>query len=111
MRLFDDKGIASSVDIDVVECIKNDVQNRTTHFCTGDQWFHDGTTINQLVQLYELYGFAKIDKNRLVNINKAERFENGKLWVNGHEYTVSRRNISNIQRLFNQKLTDSIRER
>jgi DNA-binding LytR/AlgR family response regulator len=111
MRLFDDEGNVSSVDIDNVDCIKNDVQNRTTHFCTGDQWFHDGTTINDLVQLYEIYGFAKIDKNRLVNIHKADRFENGKLWVNGHDYTVSRRNLPNIQRLYDQRLTDSIRER
>jgi DNA-binding LytR/AlgR family response regulator len=111
MRLFDDQGKASSVDIDVVDCIKNDVQHRTTHFHTSDQWFHDGTTINDLVQLYEIYGFAKIDKNRLVNINKADRFENGKLWVHGHIYTVSRRNVPNIQRLFDQKLTDSCHER
>lgn len=102
MRLFDDQGNVCDMNIEDMECIKRDVVSRKNLFCNGDQWFSDANTLEQLIQLYDSYGFHQIDKNKLININKVDRYEKGQLWVQGTKYSVSRGNIPYIRSYFDQ---------
>lgn len=102
MLLFDELGKVVDINIEDVDCIKREVTERKNIFRIGDKLFANANTITQLEILYQGYGFAKIDKNKLININKVEKFQNGQIWVNGLVFTVSRRNVPHILGLVDQ---------
>ena len=101
MYLFDDEDRMHDIAIEDIVCIKRSVRVRKIQFCTGTEWLHEPNNIDKLLKAYKPYGFYQIDKNKLININKVTRIENGEAWINGDKYPISRRQEPIIRKLLN----------
>jgi DNA-binding LytR/AlgR family response regulator len=97
MRLFDDQGNVNDINIEDIVCIKREVVQRKTLFNTGSEYLHDPNTLVELVKAYQTFGFHQIDKNKLINLNKVDKYKDGYLWIGDTKYLVSRRIQPTIQ--------------
>jgi DNA-binding LytR/AlgR family response regulator len=99
MFLFDEKGKMVDVSVSDISYIERVTKSRKTLYYRGTENLYAPSTLKQLGQVYEQYGFQQIDKNRLINLDKVDRVEKGYLYIGDLGYSVSRSNEKIIRKI------------
>jgi DNA-binding LytR/AlgR family response regulator len=102
MYLFSESGAMVDVNIQDIFCIER-TKDRKTLYYRGSENLYAPSTLKQLAQIYEQNGFQKIDKNRLINLDKVDRVMKGALYIGNQEYSVSRSNEKIVRDLLEDR--------
>lgn len=106
--LIDEKGKAVSIDTDEILCMYKDDKTRKFVVIANGERYSVPSTIQHAHVVLQPYGFALIDKNKLVNLTRAHDYKNGKLYVGDMEFQVSRRNREKVENTLNENRSRNI---
>jgi DNA-binding LytR/AlgR family response regulator len=94
---YDNIRILSELD---VGCVRKNGVSRDITFCTGYEDYAAPRTMAQIEKLLAPYGFIRIDRNKIVNTTKVDKYVNGVVTVGLMRFSVSRERQPAFERLY-----------
>lgn len=91
LPLIDENGNVVHLPTDEICCIEKDPKTRKILIHTVDARYRMPSTVEEIQDALSIYGYIQIDRHKLVNLKKVDRYEYGKLYIGLHAMEVAKR--------------------